>query len=472
MSLPTGLPPPNHPIAGSQPAERRWYDWARRIDKALSATGEAPGFASAILALARKLGSPDGSIEAIPTSQQKIVGTEGVHVLQNEADRFVQVSLEDLPDTGIAPYLAKVSRDAKGRIEGTEAATTSDLPEGTNLYFTDARADARVAAGIAAHVAEEHPHAQYARRSDFTDSATVAWTVDPVTGAVTATAAAYTHPTTHAPSIIAQDANNRFVSDAEKSAWNGKQAALGYVPANTVNPTFTGGLTLTSGAFTSAGAGSGYFWQDRTSAAVGGWYATQDIVRLYREGSGDLLTVNSAGTVVVPGDILGRDLHAHRGDGTGVVYLNDGSRYLYFDGTRYWLEGAPLWVQGQPVSLANHVHTRLSIPDTRATAPAPNGYAGQQVQWDFKSSADSGAGNQVWHAILTVVPWTGYDQTHPQQQLVFHGNGLAYRKADSASSWSGWTKIIQSPQTQQIHVTASDPAAAGYAVYENDLWIW
>lgn len=188
MSLPTGLPPPNHPIAGSQPAERRWYDWARRIDKALSATGEAPGFASAILALARKLGSPDGSIEAIPTSQQKIVGTEGVHVLQNEADRFVQVSLEDLPDTGIAPYLAKVSRDAKGRIEGTEAATTSDLPEGTNLYFTATRADARVAAGIAAHVAEAHPHAQYTRRSDFTDSATVTWTVDPVTGAVTATA--------------------------------------------------------------------------------------------------------------------------------------------------------------------------------------------------------------------------------------------------------------------------------------------
>ncbi|MCM3294123.1 hypothetical protein M3661_28920 [Paenibacillus sp. MER 180] len=32
----------------------------------------------------------------------------------------------------------------------------------------------------------------------------------------------YVHPTTHPPSIIAQDANNRFVSDTEKATWNSK----------------------------------------------------------------------------------------------------------------------------------------------------------------------------------------------------------------------------------------------------------
>lgn len=35
----------------------------------------------------------------------------------------------------------------------------------------------------------------------------------------------YTHPSTHAPSIIAQDADNRFVTDAEKIAWNAKAGA-------------------------------------------------------------------------------------------------------------------------------------------------------------------------------------------------------------------------------------------------------
>ena len=32
----------------------------------------------------------------------------------------------------------------------------------------------------------------------------------------------YSHPINHIPSIITQDANNRFVSDTEKSIWNGK----------------------------------------------------------------------------------------------------------------------------------------------------------------------------------------------------------------------------------------------------------
>lgn len=45
----------------------------------------------------------------------------------------------------------------------------------------------------------------------------------------------YIHPANHAPSIITQDANNRFVSDTEKATWNAKQAALGFVPENVSN---------------------------------------------------------------------------------------------------------------------------------------------------------------------------------------------------------------------------------------------
>ena len=37
---------------------------------------------------------------------------------------------------------------------------------------------------------------------------------------------AYTHPANHPASIITQDSSNRFVTDAEKSAWTDKQAAL------------------------------------------------------------------------------------------------------------------------------------------------------------------------------------------------------------------------------------------------------
>ena len=36
----------------------------------------------------------------------------------------------------------------------------------------------------------------------------------------------YTHPANHPPSIITQDANNRFVTDVEKATWNNKQATI------------------------------------------------------------------------------------------------------------------------------------------------------------------------------------------------------------------------------------------------------
>ena len=35
----------------------------------------------------------------------------------------------------------------------------------------------------------------------------------------------YIHPSTHPASIITQDSSNRFVTDAEKSTWNGKADA-------------------------------------------------------------------------------------------------------------------------------------------------------------------------------------------------------------------------------------------------------
>lgn len=50
------------------------------------------------------------------------------------------VSLADLPNSGAAPAtLRRYTRDSKGRISGDQAATTTHLPEGSNLYFTDSR---------------------------------------------------------------------------------------------------------------------------------------------------------------------------------------------------------------------------------------------------------------------------------------------------------------------------------------------
>lgn len=56
----------------------------------------------------------------------------------------ITATLKDLADSGAGAALVKLTRDAKGRISGTESATTTDLTEGSNLYFTDERAQAAV----------------------------------------------------------------------------------------------------------------------------------------------------------------------------------------------------------------------------------------------------------------------------------------------------------------------------------------
>jgi hypothetical protein len=59
----------------------------------------------------------------------------------------VGVTSFDLTDVTVASTggtLKKRSFDAKGRLSAEASATTTDLTEGTNLYYTDARADARI----------------------------------------------------------------------------------------------------------------------------------------------------------------------------------------------------------------------------------------------------------------------------------------------------------------------------------------
>lgn len=54
----------------------------------------------------------------------------------------------------------------------------------------------------------------------------------------------YVHPATHPPSIIAQDASNRFVTDTEKSTWNAKASAASVSTVQTSLDTHTGNTVI------------------------------------------------------------------------------------------------------------------------------------------------------------------------------------------------------------------------------------
>ncbi|WP_313642312.1 tail fiber domain-containing protein [Stenotrophomonas sp.] len=93
--------------------------------------------------------------------QRQIEAGEGIDVADGDGVAGnPTIGLAELADAG-GGALQKTLRDDYGRLAGTSAATTSDLAEGGNLYFTDERADARASAAVAAHVAAPNPHPQY-----------------------------------------------------------------------------------------------------------------------------------------------------------------------------------------------------------------------------------------------------------------------------------------------------------------------
>ncbi|GAB3053994.1 hypothetical protein [Stenotrophomonas tumulicola] len=106
--------------------------------------------------------------------QRTLQAGGGIRVTNgNGRDGDPVFTLAKVEDSGDGQDLVKVTIDAYGRVIATASATTSDLVEGSNLYFTDPRADARVEAGIANHVAEADPHPQYTTESEAAAAAPV-----------------------------------------------------------------------------------------------------------------------------------------------------------------------------------------------------------------------------------------------------------------------------------------------------------
>ena len=107
--------------------------------------------------------------------------------------------------------------------------TNSQLVVGQLYVITD---EGRIAIGTAINA-----YIDYAKKSETDAKASTSVATTSVNGLMSSTdktkldgvatnANNYSHPANHPPSIISQDASNRFVTDTEKSTWNAKQAAL------------------------------------------------------------------------------------------------------------------------------------------------------------------------------------------------------------------------------------------------------
>lgn len=144
----SSLPRPSHSISGSSQPDKLYYDWFLSVERRLTQSGVSKEYIDALIKqIATQLGSPDGSISGIPLGADDVLffGGDGILISGSFSSGAVTVGLQQVPDAG-GGSLQKTVFDAYGRKTGTSAATTSDLPEGLNLYYTDARVDARIAA--------------------------------------------------------------------------------------------------------------------------------------------------------------------------------------------------------------------------------------------------------------------------------------------------------------------------------------
>ncbi len=106
----SSIPRPAQPIAGGMTVDATWYRWLRDLEADARARGV--DISESIAEIARKLGSPDGSIDGIPEqSAAQLVGIAPVNVAGPN------ISLETFAAT-VAGDIQGFVRDGFGRVTG------------------------------------------------------------------------------------------------------------------------------------------------------------------------------------------------------------------------------------------------------------------------------------------------------------------------------------------------------------------
>ena len=88
-----------------------------------------------------------------------------------------------------------------------------------------------------------------------------------------------------------------------------------------------------------------------------------------------------------------------------------------------------------------NINDRNFITDSRGASRPPSYYDDRYAQWDFQNVADTSAGGDYWHGVLTVAKWDSFNPEHRQEQLLFTGDELKRRTALDDGTW-GSVKTI------------------------------
>ena len=173
---------------------------------------------------------------AAPAAADDIARKAEVDAARTAAvDEAVEAAAADAAgkaDAAKAGAIAAAAADAAAKAEAARASAVAEAADDAAGRAQAVQEALTAHAGDAVrHVSAAEPSAWNAKASTAGASGTAAGLMSAADKAkldgVAAGANSYTHPATHPPSIIAQDASNRFVTDAEKATWNAKASTAG-----------------------------------------------------------------------------------------------------------------------------------------------------------------------------------------------------------------------------------------------------
>lgn len=170
---------------------------------------------------------------------------------------------------------------------------------------------------------------------------------------------------THSLDALTEGTTNKFVSQAEKNTWNGKQSALGYTPANKAGDTFTGHVVIDN------------------ITPLGGEANSFNITFRYQTGSNPYtkaLNVNNGGQLIFDGVVVSMAGHGHAGtDITSgyvpVARLGSGtpSSSVFLRGDGYW-QNPQDWaaIGSNSFTYMSSLLATISTPTTTAVSGLSN----------------------------------------------------------------------------------------------------
>lgn len=121
-----------------------FYRYFQALDRLQAGTASAADIAAINAQIAAIQAEIAGLPKASYPTLQVSAPLTSAGLLQNG---FAKLGLATLDDSGAGTFKL-ITRDSFGRLSGTKGGTTSDVPEGTNLYHTAARVLATVLAGL------------------------------------------------------------------------------------------------------------------------------------------------------------------------------------------------------------------------------------------------------------------------------------------------------------------------------------